>query len=285
MQIERLINMVFYLIHGRQVTARELADYFHVSTRTIYRDINTLTLAGIPIISTRGAGGGISLIDGYTLNKSLFSREEQENIFQSLRLLQATRYPHAELTLRKIGAIFGQAQEPQWLDIDFTFWGSDEEQKTDLSTLQSAILSKHPIAFDYFNSELQKSERIIEPLQLAFKSRTWYVVGYCRSRQEIRIFRISRMKHIRVRPETFTRELPHGYSLSGNVPTECNFPVFKLKFAPEIAYRLYDDFQEYQMETCSDGSFGKYVEILEPKIARTLLKERALEIANIYENI
>lgn len=302
MQIERLVNMVFYIVNRKQVTARELADYFNVSTRTIYRDINTLTIAGIPITSAKGTGGGISLIDGYTLNRSLFSKKEQENIFQSLQMLQAAKYPDAELTLRKIGAVFGRTSEPKWLDIDFTYWGSDEKQKAELSELQYAIVHKHTIAFDYFNSELQKSNRILEPLQLAFKSRAWYVVGYCRCKQEIRVFRMSRMKRICVMPETFDRALPDDYSLLSDCQEECNLPVFKLKFAPEMAYRLYDDFQENQVDACTDGSFivtsryqltdwtfhyllsfGKYVEIIEPEIARTMLKKRALEIAAIYD--
>lgn len=302
MQIERLINMIFYIINREHVTAKELADYFNVSTRTIYRDVNTLTLAGIPIISTKGTGGGISLIDGYSLNKSLFSKEEQQNIFQGLQMLQATKFPNAEIALSKISAIFGKALVHKWLDIDFTFWGSEERQKVDIFELQYAILNKHTVAFDYFNSEFQKSNRMIDPLQLVFKSRTWYIIGYCHSKQEIRTFRMSRMKHICVLSETFERTLPDDFSLSADCGETCTLPVFKLKFAPEIAYRLYDDFQENQIEICTDGSFivtfqyqltdwtfnyllsfGKYVEIIEPKIARTMLKERALEIAQIYD--
>lgn len=80
MQIERLVQMVFYIVNREHVTAKELADHFSVSTRTIYRDINTLTLAGIPVTSSKGTGGGISLIDGYTINKSLFSKEDRKSV-------------------------------------------------------------------------------------------------------------------------------------------------------------------------------------------------------------
>ncbi|MGL5435162.1 MAG: helix-turn-helix transcriptional regulator [Lachnospiraceae bacterium] len=84
MQIERLVQMVFYIVNREYVTAKELANYFNVSTRTIYRDVNTLSIAGIPIMSTKGTGGGISLIDGYTIDKSLLSKEEQQNIYQGI---------------------------------------------------------------------------------------------------------------------------------------------------------------------------------------------------------
>ncbi len=302
MQIERLVQMVFYIINREQVTAKKLADYFNVSTRTIYRDINTLTVAGIPIISAKGTGGGISLIDGYTIDKSLLSKEEQQNIFQGLQMLQATKFPNAEITLSKIGAIFRNVLEPKWLEVDFTYWGSDEKQKVRISELQYAIINKHLITFDYFNSELQTSNRIIEPLRLVFKSHAWYIVGYCRNKQDIRIFRLSRMKEIQIIPEVFERELPQDYSLTPNCNEAINLPVFKLKFSPEIAVRLFDEFQENEVSVCPDGSYmvifqyelsnwtfnrllsyGKYVEVIEPKIARTMLKEKALEIAGMYD--
>lgn len=87
MQIERLVQMVFYIVDRKRVTAKELADFFHVSARTIYRDINILSIAGIPVISEKGAGGGISFIDGYTMDKALLSKDEQVSICQGLQIL------------------------------------------------------------------------------------------------------------------------------------------------------------------------------------------------------
>ncbi len=301
MQIERLVQMVFYIVKHGHVTARELSDYFNVSTRTIYRDINTLTIAGIPVISAKGAGGGISLLEGYTIDRSMLSQEERQSIYQGLQILQAAKYPNAEMALSKIGAVFRYALEEKWLDVDFSYWGSEEKEKIKISDLQYAIIHKHAIAFHYVNSELQKSERTIEPLQLAFKSHAWYIVGYCRYKKEIRIFRLSRIKRLRVLSETFARELPADYSLTPDRNETCPFPFLKLKFSPEIAYRLYDEFQEDQVHLGEDGnyyvtvqyelnhwtfhyflSFGQYVEILEPKIARTMLKEQAAKILKIY---
>lgn len=301
MQIERLVQMVFYIINRGHVTAKELSGFFNVSTRTIYRDINTLTIAGIPVISTKGTGGGISLIDGYTIDKSVLSQGEQQSIYQGLQILQAAKYPNAEMALSKIRAIFRNAQEAKWLDVDFSYWGSDEKEKIKISDLQYAIINKYVISFHYVNSELRKSRRAIEPLRLVFKSHAWYIVGYCKYRKEIRIFRLSRIKHLQILPEIFVRELPPDYSLTPDYTGKCDFPLLKLKFSPEIAYRLYDEFQEDQVSPGSDGSyyvtaqyelnnwtfhyllsFGKYVEIIEPEIARTMLKERASDILKIY---
>ena len=301
MQIERLIQMVFYIVSHEHVTAKELAAYFHVSTRTIYRDIDTLTLAGIPVLSTKGTGGGISLIDGYTIDRSLLSKEEQQNIYHGLQLLQAAKYPNAGTALSKIGAIFRNVLEPEWLEVDFSHWGSEEKEKVKISELQYAILNRHVITFRYYNSELQQSDKAVEPLRLVFKSHAWYIVGYCRSRQEIRIFRLSRMKQIRMTPEIFERELPHDYSLAAECEPEQDIPELKLKFAPEISGRLYDEFHEDQVFPCDDGSymvtirlqltpwtfnyllsFGPYVEVMEPEAAREMIKERALAIAGLY---
>lgn len=301
MQIERLIQMVFYIANHGHVTAKELSHYFNVSTRTIYRDINTLTLAGIPVTSAKGTGGGISFMEGYTIDKSLLSREEQQSVCQGLQILQATRYPNAEIALSKIGAVFRNVLESKWLDVDFSFWGSDDKEKIKISDLQYAILNKHMIAFHYITSELKKSERTVEPLRLVFKSHAWYIIGYCRHKEEIRIFRLSRMNSLQVMPEIFERELPPDYSLAPDCNEACNFPFIKLKFSPEIAHRLYDEFQEDQIFLGEDGSyyvtlqyelnnwtlhyllsFGKYVEILEPEAARAMLKERAAQIVKIY---
>ena len=111
MQIESLVQMVFYIINHGHVTARELSDYFNVSTRTIYRDINILTIAGIPVLSAKGTGGGISLIEGYTIDRSLLSKEEQQSVFQGLQILQAAKYPNAEMALSKISAVFRNARD------------------------------------------------------------------------------------------------------------------------------------------------------------------------------
>ena len=301
MQIDRLVQMVFYIASHKQVTAKELSNHFQVSARTIYRDINTLSIAGIPVTSTKGTGGGISLIDGYTIDKSILSKEEQQSIYQGLQILQAAKYPSAEMALSKISAIFQNALKSNWLDIDFTHWGSTEKEKIKLSDLQYAILNKHVITFLYRNTELKQSERTIEPLRLMFKSHAWYIAGHCRYKQEIRIFRLSRIRRLQVMPEQFDRELPPNYSLTPECKEEPPLPLLKLKFSPKIAHRLYDEFQEEQLSLGQDGnyypavpfelnhwtihyllSFGKYVEILEPETARTTLKEHAAEIMKLY---
>lgn len=143
MQIERLVQMIFYIISRKKVTAKELAEYFGVSTRTIYRDITTLTLSGIPIVSKKGSGGGISLLDGYTLNRSFLTNEEQLQVYQGLQILQASNYPEADQALNKIGSLFNQLPAEDWLEIDFSYWGSSDDEKITISELRRAITQKN----------------------------------------------------------------------------------------------------------------------------------------------
>ncbi|MBO0453862.1 helix-turn-helix transcriptional regulator [Candidatus Enterococcus murrayae] len=300
MQIERLVRMIFYIVSHKQVTAKELGEYFNVSTRTIYRDITTLTLSGIPILSKKGAGGGISLMDGYALNKSFLTTEEQIQVYQGLQILQAANYPDAEQALNKIGALFDQPLSDEWLEIDFSYWGSSDEEKITIAELRRAITKKYVLTFEYFNSELQRSERKVDPLRLIFKSHAWYIVGYCHDNQAFRVFRLSRMKRIHVTVETFERMLPEGFSLT-NSAYGADYTLFKLHFSPEMAYRLFDEFHEDQVKRCSDGSFlvtvqyplnewtyhrllsfGHYMEIIEPVEAQKEVKKRAMKIAEKY---
>lgn len=301
MQIERLVRMVFYIVDRGHVTAKELSERFGVSTRTIYRDMDTLTLAGIPVTSAKGTGGGISLMDGYTIDRSLFSQEEQRSIYQGLQILYATKYPDAGTALSKIGAIFRSVLEEKWLDVDLSYWGSDEQEQVKISDLRHAILDRHVISFDYFDSERNRSERTVEPMRLMFRSHAWYIVGYCRCKKADRTFRLSRIRHLQVMPETFERRPIPDPPLASDRKSECDVPPLELKFAPEIVYRLFDEFQEDQVRLCDDGSyrvtvryelndwtlhyllsFGKYVEIVEPERARRMLKERAAAIVELY---
>lgn len=301
MQIERLIKLIFYLVRHKRVTAKELAEYLGVSTRTIYRDITTVSLAGIPILSKKGFGGGLSLMDGFTLDESFLTSDEKMYVYQGLQILNAANYPETEHVLNKIGALFNQPPTEEWLEIDFSYWGSEETEKVTLSELRKAITEKHLLTFDYFNSELTSSKRNVEPLRLLFKSHAWYIVGFCHYSQAIRIFRLSRMKKIIVLSETFERSLPNDFSLSIR-KDDTEWINFTLLFSKKIAHRLFDEFHEHQVQQLSnDGylvnvqyplsewtylrllSYGPYVEVLEPKEAREELRMRALKITKIYE--
>ena len=126
MQIDRLLQIVFLLLSHEYITARQLAEELNVSTRTIYRDINILSLAGIPITSQKGYNGGLSLLQGFSLDKSYFTQAEQNNIIHALQILKSSNYPDADKALNKVAGLFSHNMQSEWLEIDFSYWGSPE---------------------------------------------------------------------------------------------------------------------------------------------------------------
>ena len=299
--IDRLIQIIFLLLRHENITAKQLAQDLGVSTRTIYRDINTLSIAGIPITSQKGYGGGLSLLEGFALDKSYFTQEEQSNIIQALQILKSSHYPDADRTLNKVAGLFSHTLQSDWLEIDFSYWGSPEKERRNMTALERAVINKYVIKFTYYNSELTITEQTVEPLKLLFKSHSWYLIAFSRRREEIRTYKLSRIRNLQITDQLFDRSLPADFSLTPAYQEEYNIPLFKLRFSEKIAYKVYDEFQEEYIKKLEDGtlevtfryqlsdwtflyllSFGEYVEIIEPVEARMLLKEKAQKILALY---
>ena len=301
MQIDRLIQIVFLLLRHENITAKQLAKELCVSTRTIYRDINILSVAGIPITSQKGFGGGLSLLQGFSLDKSYFTQEEQNNIVQALQILKSSNYPDADKSLNKVAGLFSHNLQSEWLEIDFSYWGSPEKERNNITALERAIINKYVITFTYFNAELTVTHQTVEPLKLVFKSHSWYLVAYSENKKDIRTFKMSRIRELQITNQLFDRELPKDFSITPVYKEEYNTPVFILHFSEKIAYKVYDEFQEKYIKKLDDGtlevtfryqlsdwtflyllSFGEYVEIIEPVEARNILKEKAKKIFSMY---
>ncbi|MCI8661108.1 MAG: YafY family transcriptional regulator [Lachnospiraceae bacterium] len=302
MQIDRLIQIIFLLLSHENITAKALAEELGVSPRTIYRDINILSVAGIPIISQKGYGGGLSLLEGFSLDKSYFTKEEQSNIIQALQILKSSHYPAADKVLNKVAGLFSHHLQSEWLEIDFSCWGSLKKEQNNIAALERAIINKYVITFTYLNSELGVTSQIAEPFKLVFKSHAWYLVAYSQLRKETRTYRMSRMRELQITNERFDRELPRDFSLTPAYREEYQIPLFVLHFSEKIGYKVYDEFQEKDIKRLENGtlevrfryqlsewtllyllSFGEYVEIIEPLEARDMLKEKTKRILSLYE--
>lgn len=301
MQIDRLIQIVFLLLRHENITAKQLAEELCVSTRTIYRDINILSVAGIPITSQKGFGGGLSLLQGFSLDKSYFTQEEQNNIVQALQILKSSNYPDADKSLNKVAGLFSHNLQSEWLEIDFSYWGSPEKERNNITALERAIINKYVITFTYFNAELTVTHQTVEPLKLVFKSHSLYLVAYSENKKDIRTFKMSRIRELQITSQLFDRELPKDFSITPVYKEEYNTPIFILHFSEKIAYKVFDEFQEKYIKKLDDGtlevtfryqlsdwtflyllSFGEYVEIIEPVEARNILKEKAKKIFSMY---
>ena len=149
MKIDRLFQIIYILLHRKSMTANELAERFNVSTRTIYRDIDALSLAGIPIFTSKGKGGGISLLPGFVLDKSLLSEDEQSEILAALQGLSHMPTTQSEDILTKLSNIFSK-NAGNWLEVDFTDWSFTGEDIW--GSFKTAILECRIAEFDYYST-------------------------------------------------------------------------------------------------------------------------------------
>lgn len=302
MKIDRLLEILILLMGRDTVTAPELAERFGVSTRTIYRDIDILSSSGVPVYMSRGAGGGISLLGEYTLPKALVSSEEKNSILLSLQTLQATKYPDVDRIIEKLGSLF-RTTPADWVEIDFSPWGSNPNEQDKFSEIRSAILNSNVMTFDYINAQNQRSARRIEPLRLLFKGPAWYLQGWCLDRQDYRLFRVSRMRGVQVTGERFDRNRPRTAEHHRKLHTAPVQPIVHLvaRVDASALYRLYDDFEDSFIQPNGDGTYtltvdfpedewvygyilgyGPKMEVLEPPYLRRLIRERAEAVAALY---
>lgn len=223
-------------------------------------------------------------------------------MIQALQILKSSNYPDADKTLNKVAGLFSHNMQSEWLEIDFSYWGSPEKERVNITALERAIINKYVITFTYFNTELTVTAQTVEPLKLVFKSHAWYLVAWSLYKNDIRTYKMSRIRELQVTNQLFERVLPQDFSITPEYKEEYNIPIFRLHFSEKIAYKVYDEFQEKYIKKLDDGtlevsfryqlnewtflyllSFGEYVEIIEPAQAREILKEKVKKILSLYQ--
>lgn len=301
MKINRLLEITIILLNRGTITAKELAQRFEVSTRTIYRDVEELSLSGVPVYCNRGNNGGISLIEDYAINRTLLSNSESDKIIFALRNLQSTNYPGVDEVLEKLGALFKESSA-DWIQIDDTPWGSNPNQQNKFTDIKKALLDSRSIQFDYISRHNVRDQRTIHPLRLIYKGSGWYLSGYCVKREDIRLFRVSRMKEITILDSKFNRDdyQIHMENETDGKFCEARFPI-KLTFQEEALYRLYDEYDDDQLIKNDDGtysvevyysfddwlygyilSFGNNVKVESPVELQELIKNKIKKMYHSY---
>ena len=297
MKDNRLFRILYYILEKEKVTANELADKFEVSVRTIYRDIDSISSVGVPIFTTQGKGGGIKIDNEFILNKSLFDTNEKEEIIAALQGLEKTNEPYKSELITKLSALF-KIKNSNWIEIDFTSWGSNNTYQDLFNALKTAIINKNIISFSYNSSKGEKINRKVKPIRLLFKEQDWYLYAFCLLRNDFRYFKLSRMKDLEVLAINYEDNFENAV-LKKELKYE-NIVNIKLKFDKSVAFRVYDEFNE-TIEEDEKGnlyveikipnnyklynyifSFGSNVEILEPKEIRNQFKNMINEIAKKY---
>lgn len=292
MQIDRLFQIVHILLDKKKITAQELSKIFEVSTRTIYRDVEKLSLAGIPIYTNQGKGGGISLLDNFIMDKSLLSKEEQSSLLIGLETLKATQYEDVDAAILKLKNLF-QKDIDNWIEVDFSNWGSSEEEKIKFETLKFALKNCRTINFHYYDSRGDKTKRLVNPLKLIFKYKAWYLQAFCLLKDDYRFFKVYRIKNLTVTEKIFDRtnyNPAHIDSKFQNIPSLINLNITLSSY---VKHRVYDEFDEKNIIKNEDGSFnvkiqipedewlynylisfGEHIDIIKPSYLRDIIKNK-----------
>ena len=301
MKMDRLIGILSLLLQRDKVTAPELAAHFEVSRRTIQRDIESLCRAGIPIATTQGVGGGISILEGYRVDRTVLTAPEMQAILAGLRSLDSVsgtrRY--AQL-MEKLSAGTGTlVPGGSHLLIDLSSW-----YKTSLPPkieyIQQAIEQHRTIRFTYFSPK-GESERTVEPYYLVFHWSAWYVRGWCGLRQDFRLFKLNRMTGLSTGDAFSPRPAPLPDLEPARVFPE-KYRVTVL-FDPSCRWRLVEEYDADRLTVEPDGrlrfsggfpdaesvlgwvlTFGDKAELLEPQELRAQLQDTLRRTLTQYEN-
>lgn len=282
--------MVYILLAHDRITAEELSKRLAVSVRTIYRYVDTLSTAGIPIYVVKGRNGGVSLLPEFKVSKALVNEREQIDILTSLKNMRDFDVQDNQ-ALDKLAAVFQQAPV-DWLKIDPTIWHKSDTQAKILSQLRTAILKQQFVSFQYLNAKNELFNREVYPLQVIFKNIAWYLTGYSLERQAVRTFKLTRISQLKVAPNQHPeiKEQPWLSEQEQQLQPVKQVQV-TLRFAERLKYRVFEEFSkaditriesgDYEVETdLNEGdwlityllSFGSGLTVLEPASLRTEIR-------------
>ncbi|NBJ01769.1 YafY family transcriptional regulator [Lachnospiraceae bacterium] len=289
MQESRLFKILYHLLDKGQATAPELAEKFEVSVRTIYRDIDALSGAGIPVYTEAGRNGGIHLLNDFVLDKAVLSEAEKQEILAALQSIHITRNMDGSRTLQKLSALF-QLHSENWLEVDFSRWGNPGYDNETFELLKSAVIRHRSVKLRYAGSYEEIRERTVQPYKLVYKAKAWYLQAFCTEKQDWRIFKLNRILELEALEEGFSQLNPPG-----PIETfEGEYPKVTLRFPKEMSYRVYDEFDKAQIQRQENGdlivsanmpedpwligfllSFGTRVDILSPAHLKEAVAEQA----------
>lgn len=302
MRIDRLIGILSILLQKEKITAPELAEHFEVSRRTINRDIEELCKAGIPIVTWQGQGGGISIMDGYRMDRTLLTNKEMQDILVGLRSLDSVngtnRYVQLMEKLSVDSSNFMTGNQSVLIDLS-SWYQTALASKIEL--IRSAIDSKRELEFIYY-SPRGETKREVEPYYLIFKWASWYVWGWCKVRRDFRMFKLNRMEQLSLSESLFESrscplpDLRDSTVFSGGMEVKALFrPEYKWKLVEEYGGNCYTEQEDgrllFQTNTFANKdylidwifSFRDGVELIEPEQVRIEIKEVLEAMRDIYK--
>ncbi|HOE57213.1 MAG TPA: YafY family protein [Bacillota bacterium] len=309
LKLDRLVSILVLLLRRERVQAKELADIFEVSVRTILRDVEAINLAGIPIVTYQGANGGISIAEGYRLDRSVLTEDDMSTIISTLRGIAGTMPDSKhEVLMEKLRNVLPSSQlavldaKVQQLIIDLSPWGAGKLLREITASIRRAIENHYEIEFKYIDSEGRRTNRRVEPYSLVLKGQKWYLYAWCHIRQDFRLFKLSRMRDLAVTESVFQPREASIEQLNWEDPWSKSEKQISLKlvFEKEMDSIVTEWFGE-DAERQEDGkllvnavlpegnwlygfilSFGNGVEVLEPLHIRRIISDISKAIYEKY---
>jgi len=293
---DRLFQMLYLLLENGSMTAPALSEKLEVSVRTVYRDVEVLSMAGVPIHATVGKSGGISLMPGFTFDKAILSGVEQDKLLFAVQSLRAADQEVDDL-LHKLGAVFHRPSA-DWIVVDFSPWGLRRTDAKRFELIKTAILNCQILSLTYCGVSGEKKQRLVRPLRMVYKDKNWYLQAYCQRAEDFRLFKIGRILAATPTGENFTQmDIVDIPPIETEAPSGFETPL-SLRFSPQVAFRVYDDFDQSSITEEANGylrvdisfpidswvvsylfSFGTEVEILTPDDLRKEIAAYAEKIS------
>lgn len=309
MKVYRLLSIINLLVNNNKITVLELADELEVSKRTIYRDLDLLTMAGIPIISYSGYKGGITISEDFILDKNFLSTNDVKNILLGLSSIlsldedKEIKYLISRLMPKEMRNI----NEKSDIIIDLSNWYNDDFMQKMIDSFRKAIVNQQYMYIDYHSKSIATTRKI-EPYKLIFKETNWYLYGYCLTRNDFRLFKLTRISSYRLSRNNFAckrainiNEICHlpaksesnkTESSKWNITLECNindkefiiekFSAENLKWENE---KLRLEFESSNLEntTALIISLQDKVRVIEPIELKDMVFEKIKSMYNVYQ--
>lgn len=308
MRIDRMLGIVVILLNHNRITAKELSRRFEVSVRTIYRDIEAINMAGIPIISYSGSKGGLGIMENYRLSGQILSIDDMISIISTLKNVNTTLGSSGlENVSEKILSLIPKdkvdyvSRQSEELCIDLIPWFSPDKYIDQIKILREAISARYPAEFVYRNNKGESVRRIVEPMTLVFKGFGWYLFAYCRNKGDFRLFKLSRIKELHILPQRFSRKEGSYQAIMKEETNISNKELLTLKYSPHVRLQVEEYFEDYITEVLEDGSiivnvtlpvdewiyssilsFGENVEVLHPPHIKEIIRDKIKKMNEVY---